>query len=526
MANVTEALASSGVFDQYLSKHLPAATAGFVFILFAWLAQSFFKNDPLANVPVVGGQGGAWKKRKEFAAGKGSDYYIEGYRKFKDSIFRVGTLRKRDTICVPPKYLPELRKLPDDVLSFDEAIHESMQVKYTKIESDTPLVVHTVKASLTPALPRLNALISDEVVESMRLELPQSTEWTEVNINAKLLRIIAMASGRVFIGPELCRDERYIDASINYTIDLMTAVHVVAFLPGPLRPILARFLPQVKQLNRRIAEAEGVFRPIVDARKQAKAAGGDDYQEPDDMLQWMMNAQAKFGQSTNRQLAQNQLGISFAAIHTTSLTTTNALYWLAAKPELIPILRDDVQKSLLESGGQFSNPALQGMKKLDSFLREVLRCSPLGAGSFSRKVLKAIKLPNGQVIPQDNVIEIPAGGVNLDDEIFPDAEVFDALRYYKLRQAKDAAESGSKAAEVVANSQFVSVGTSHLTFGYGRHACPGRFFAVNEIKMIMANILCNYEIKLPDGVTERYENIKFGAGSVPDPTKTVMIRKI
>ncbi|CAI0654364.1 unnamed protein product, partial [Colletotrichum noveboracense] len=256
MANVTEALASSGVFDQYLSKHLPAATAGFVFILFAWLAQSFFKNDPLANVPVVGGQGGAWKKRKEFAAGKGSDYYIEGYRKFKDSIFRVSTLRKRDTICVPPKYLPELRKLPDDVLSFDEAIHESMQVKYTKIESDTPLVVHTVKASLTPALPRLNALISDEVVESMRLELPQSTEWTEVNINAKLLRIIAMASGRVFIGPELCRDERYIDASINYTIDLMTAVHVVAFLPGPLRPILARFLPEVKQLNRRIAEAE------------------------------------------------------------------------------------------------------------------------------------------------------------------------------------------------------------------------------------------------------------------------------
>lgn len=81
MANVTEALASSGVFDQSLSKHLPAATAGFVFILFAWLAQSFFKNDPLANVPVVGGQGGAWKKRKEFAAGKGSDYYIEGYRK-------------------------------------------------------------------------------------------------------------------------------------------------------------------------------------------------------------------------------------------------------------------------------------------------------------------------------------------------------------------------------------------------------------------------------------------------------------
>ncbi|KAL0941723.1 Ent-kaurene oxidase 7 [Colletotrichum truncatum] len=526
MSNLSDTVNPAVAFDDQISKHLPAVTAGLVFIVFAWLAQSWFKVDPLANVPVVGGQGGAWKRRKEFAQGKGADYYIEGYRKFKDRVFRVTTLRKRDTVCVPTKYLPDLKKLPDDVLSFTKAIDESMQVKYTKVETDTPLIVHTVRASLTPALPRINELVADEVAESMRLELPQSQEWTEVNINSKLLRIVAMASGRVFIGPELCRDERYIDASINYTVDLMTAVHMVSFLPGPLRPFVAPFLPPLKKLNRRIAEAEAVFRPIVEARRQAKAEKGDDYQEPDDMLQWMMNAPAKFGEVDNRTMAQNQLGISFAAIHTTSLTTTNAFYWLAAKPELIPILRDDVQQALLESGGQFSSPALQNMKKLDSFLREVLRCSPLSAGSFQRKVLKSFKLPDGQIIPEDVVIEVPAGGMNLDDEIFPNAAEFDALRYYKLRMAKEEAESGAKAAEVVAQSQFVSVGASHLTFGYGRHACPGRFFAVNEIKMIMANILCNYEIKLPDGVTERYENLKFGASSMPDPSKTVMIRKI
>lgn len=108
-------------------------------------------------------------------------------------------------------------------------------------------------------------------------------------------------------------------------------------------------------------------------------------------------------------------------------------------------------------------------------------------------------------------IEVPAGGMNNDPEIFPDPEVFDPLRFYKLREAKELATSGTKAAEVVMQAQFVSVGTTHLTFGYGKHACPGRFFAVNEIKMIMANIICNYEIKLPEGVTERYENLAFGA---------------
>lgn len=45
---------------------------------------------------------------------------------------------------------------------------------------------------------------------------------------------------------------------------------------------------------------------------------------------------------------------------------------------------------------------------------------------------------------------------------------------------------------------------SSLTWGYGRHACPGRFLANNELKMILAHALINYDWKLPDGVTERY----------------------
>ncbi|TKW52980.1 Ent-kaurene oxidase [Colletotrichum tanaceti] len=464
MANATGPVALAGVLDAQFSRHWPAATAGVVFVVFALLAQSWLAADPLANVPVVG-KGGRWARRKQYFQGQGTQLYIDGYKKFKDSFFRLTTSRKKDTICVPPKYLPELRKAPDDVISFTKAVDEpkSMQSRYTKINGDIPILIHAVRASLTPALPRLNASISDEVAESMRLELPQSTDWTEVNINAKLLRIIAMVSGRVFIGSELCRDERYIDASINYTVDLMTAVHVIALVPSFLRPVVATWLPTTKKLYRRIAEAESVFRPIVTARREAAAANKDDYREPDDMLQWILNAQAKFGQLSDRDLASAQLGISLAAIHTTSMTTTNAIYWLVAKPELIPMLRDDVQQALLESGGEFTSGALQNMKKLDSFLKEVMRLSPLSAvvgtdqlivGTFTRKVLKSLTLPNGQIIPAGMNIETPAAGVNTDPEIFPDPEVFDALRFYRLREAKEHAASGAKAAEVVMQAQF------------------------------------------------------------------------
>jgi cytochrome P450 len=101
--------------------------------------------------------------------------------------------------------------------------------------------------------------------------------------------------------------------------------------------------------------------------------------------------------------------------------------------------------------------------------------------------------------------------MNYDSDIHDEPYQFDPLRYYKLRESKGAAASATKAAEVVANSQFVSVGTTSLTFGYGRHACPGRFFAVNEIKMVMATALLHYDIKNVPGETGRYKNMQIGA---------------
>lgn len=216
-----------------------------------------------------------------------------------------------------------------------------MHGKYTgiHIEANLPQIAHTVKTSLTPALgknlfpkvgrtltdsqlARLNPIVSEEVEESMRLELPQSASWTEVCINAKLLRIVAMVSGRIFVGPELCRTEAYLDAAINYTVDLMTAVHRVAPIPTWLRPIMSPFLPQVKKLQERVKVADQFLRPIVEERR--KGAENEDWQKPNDMLQWIIDSQHKFGKADAQHLARVQLEVSFAAIHTTTLTTTNA----------------------------------------------------------------------------------------------------------------------------------------------------------------------------------------------------------
>lgn len=119
--------------------------------------------------------------------------------------------------------------------------------------------------------------------------------------------------------------------------------------------------------------------------------------------------------------------------------------------------------------------------------------------------MQPITLSNGQVIPPGVTIEVPAVAVNSDDNVFPDAHKFDPLRFYRLREQARA----GKSTEAAAQNQFVSVNQDSLTFGYGRHACPGRFFAAAEIKMIVARALLEYDFKMTDGCSTRYPNIEF-----------------
>ncbi|KAK1753823.1 putative cytochrome P450 E-class, group IV [Echria macrotheca] len=482
------------------------------------LFQTFLAKNPLDAIPEVGTELGSNEKRRQAFLFNSRALYTEGYQKFKDGVFRIVTSRsKSPVVVVAPKYLAELKKLPDDVLSFDGAIEESMHAKYTLLDVGNPAIPHTVKASLTPALPRLSPALSDEVRLSFLSELPPCEGWTPIRINQKLLRIVAMVSGRIFIGSELCRDEEYLDAAISYTIELTQARGAVDKLAPWKRPFLASRLPEVRRVAERFKQADAFLRPVVEARKKL---GPDE--KPDDMLQWVMDNQGRFGDDSSAKLARLQLGLSFAAIHTTTMTATNAFYNLAAHPEITTDLRSEIRDVLAAHDGVMSAPALQAMKKVDSFLKETLRFDPPGVASFQRKVLRQFTLSSGQTIPAGVVIEVPSMAISRDAAIFPDPERFDHLRFYKLRQ--DARERGE--AETAAQNQFVSVSQSSLTFGYGRHACPGRFLAANEIKMIVATAVLLYDMRLVDGVTERYPNLVFGSTSVPDPTKEVLFKRV
>jgi cytochrome P450 len=115
------------------------------------------------------------------------------------------------------------------------------------------------------------------------------------------------------------------------------------------------------------------------------------------------------------------------------------------------------------------------------------------------------------------MIETPSDAMYKDPEIYPDSEKFDGFRHYNLRRNGSATDH--------ARNQFVTTNEMNLAFGYGRHACPGRFFAANEMKLIIARLILGYDIKMPEGLTERYDQVEIGKTTMPHPAKPLLLKK-
>lgn len=79
-------------------------------------------------------------------------------------------------IVVHPKYLSELRNLPDDTISIYDAIEEMMHAKYTQAKADRSIFPDTVKRKLTPALSTVSALVMLALDYPLMAEIIRSCE--------------------------------------------------------------------------------------------------------------------------------------------------------------------------------------------------------------------------------------------------------------------------------------------------------------------------------------------------------------
>lgn len=329
------------------------------------------------------------------------------------------------------------------------------------------------------------------------LPKPANGEWSTINIRSKILPLIARISSRVFLGEELCRNEDWLKVTQEYTLTGMRAAEELRMWPAVLRPIVHWFLPSCQRARAQVAQARAVIDPVLKKRRQEKAANGGKA-EHDDAIEWFeRTAKGKYYDP-----AVAQLGVSLAAIHTTSDLTCQVMTDLMQNPEFIAPLREEMIQVLSEGG--WKKTSLYQMKLLDSVIKESQRVKPVAMVSMRRYVDKDLKLSDGTVIPKGGIVGVSAHNM-WSSEVYEEAEKWDGRRFLNMRETAGKENM----------AQLVSTGPDHLGFGHGQHACPGRFFAANEVKIAIIYLLLNYEWRLPEGSNPQVRTFGFSMGVDP-----------
>ncbi|KAK2774590.1 hypothetical protein CKAH01_13165 [Colletotrichum kahawae] len=438
----------------------------------------------------------------------------KGRKLFPKSPYRMIT-DLGEIVFLPVEQTDEIRN--DPRLSFGSAFGEDFHghlpgFQGAAVDSYDDAILQTlVRKQLTKCIAQVIEPVSTEAAQALSDKLGDSEEWRGIEVKSVVLDTVARLSARVFLGEELCRNEDWLRATKEYTVNFFVAGTHLRMVPRPLRPILHWFVPKCRELRTSFDESRRIIMPYIEKRRAARAAAlasNKKIPEFHDAIDWAGQEAAPRGVSYDPAIMQLMLAV--AAIHTTADLVTEILLQLALHPEYVAPLREEVIHILRSEG--LKKSSLHNMKLLDSALKEAQRHKPPGVASLRRRVEKPFTLSNGLHLRVGDRIAIDTYRMG-DPELHQDPEKWDPYRFIKM------AEQPGKANY----AQLVVTSPDHLAFGHGDHACPGRFFAAYEIKIIMCHLLMKYEWEaLP---TTDASPMVLGFTNASNPTARVRVRR-
>lgn len=281
-----------------------------------------------------------------------------------------------------------------------------------------------------------------------------------------------------------------------------------------LRPVAQYTLACGRKLRSDIAQVTKLLSPVIRSRQEQTSKSADPDHEPQDFVQWLSES-ARGADAEPDAIVMKILFLIVAAMHTSAITAIHILYDICAHPEFMEELRAEALEEIGANG--WSNASLLKLRKMESFLKESGRMNSAGAVSFQRLVLAPIRLSNGFLIPAGTHICAASDARSRDPALYDSPTEFQPLRFY--------APPGDEGADIDAANLFSSVAAGDSWFGAGRQACPGRWYASAQIKLVLCLLLVEYEFKYPDGQNERPKNWFKDEKTGPDMEQMILVRR-
>lgn len=357
----------------------------------------------------------------------------------------------------------------------------------------------------------------------------------------------------------LGRDEAYIHNAIGFAEDIALSATLLRLFPGMIRFLVA---PLVTYPNRKhTREYTRILKPEILRRQRIKQESRDVEKdaEKNDFLQWLLTRSLGKDHVTPDEtdpdiICARLLHTNFASVHTTSFIGTNAILDILSAPlkegvvetlrnEALETMDSDIESDSSLTPKMWSRTSLSKMHYLDSALRESSRRASIIGVGVNHKVMcpGGVTTPDGTHLPEGCMVAVHSWGAHNDEKIYESAGAYKPFRFVEMRnrvgsggENGDAQGDKDKVYLDKAQLQFIATSPSYLGFGHGRHSCPGRFFAANELKLLIAYLLTRYEIQMVmeggiggnwNGKGVRPECYWAGPSHVPPMSAKVRVRR-
>ncbi|KAM4605393.1 cytochrome P450 7B1 [Polymixia lowei] len=194
--------------------------------------------------------------------------------------------------------------------------------------------------------------------------------------------------------------------------------------------------------------------------------------------------------------AAHHLAILWASVGNTVPATFWAMYYLVSHPAALQAIRQEIHTVLGLSGAEdvtdisLTREQLDQLLYLESAISESLR---LSSASMNIRVVQedfSLQLEGERsvAVRKGDIIALYPQSMHMDPEIYQEPERY---RYDRFM------EDGREKTDFYKDGQRLKYYL--MPFGSGSTMCPGRYFAVNEIKQFLCLLLLNFDLEVEEG---------------------------
>lgn len=162
------------------------------------------------------------------------------------------------------------------------------------------------------------------------------------------------------------------------------------------------------------------------------------------------------------------------------------------REEILAGLEEECTRVSAEYDGLTTSASVDALKRVDSVLRESMRVSDVSVTNIFRDVTAGeVDIGNGLRVGPGVRMLFPTQNIHLDPDNHKDPKRFDAFRFSRPFENAQSSGRGEGERELITTTT-----PTFMPFGYGRHACPGRWFAAHSMKQALAYFVFNYDVEL------------------------------